>query len=104
MVAEDSALTMAIRHVGILTSFAEGGAADWFRCFNIYCRANEWDEIIKARKLPTILEGEALAICVELGEDVQFDYSKVKKQMLGRVTPMKFASLEEFHRQKLHTG
>ena len=100
MVAEAtcSASTMVVHHVTVPKPFTKGVAAEWFRHFNICYWANEWEERIKARKLHTLLEGEALALWVDLSEDEQCDYSKVKKHMLKEMTPMKFASLEEFHR------
>ena len=53
---------MAVHHVSVPKSFAEGDAAEWFKRVDICCRANEWDNGLKARKLPTFLEGEVLPI------------------------------------------
>ena len=40
---------------------------------------NEWNGATKAVKLPTLLEGEALAVWMELSEEDKEDYAKVKK-------------------------
>ena len=53
---------MAAQHVSIPKPFKEGDAREWFQRFEICCRANEWNDAKKARKLPTLLEGEPLSI------------------------------------------
>ena len=50
-----------------------------------------------ALKLPTLLEGEALAITEEQ------DY-EAKKQMVAKMAPMSFVLLDDFHRCKLQPG
>ena len=45
------------RHVSIPKPFASGDAGEWFNHFEIYCKANAWDEKAKVLKLPTLLEG-----------------------------------------------
>ena len=39
---------------------------EWFQKYEIYCDANDWNDKTKAKKLPTLLEGEVLAILLEL--------------------------------------
>ena len=58
-----------VTHVSLLRTFDSGKASEWFKHFEICCRANEWDNDKMALKLPTLLEGEALAVCLELVED-----------------------------------
>ena len=53
---------MAVHHFSVPEPFTEGDAAEWFKHFDICCRANEWDDGLKAKNLLTLLEGEALAI------------------------------------------
>ena len=67
-------------------------------------RANGWDAAIKAKKLPTLLEGEALAVWLELTTGQQEDYAETKKAMEKAIIPMNFFSLDEFHRRKLRPG
>ena len=58
----------------------------------------------KALKLPTLLEGEALAIWLALDEDVQKEYDQVKAKMVKSLLPTEFLTLEQFHQQKLIPG
>lgn len=57
-----------------------------------------------ALKLPTLLKGEALAVWMELTEEEQKDYEAAKKQMVAKMAPMSFVSLEDFHWRKLQPG
>ena len=45
-------------------------------------------------KLPTLLEGEALAIWLELTTDEQKDYMTMKKKIIDAIKPMSFISLD----------
>ena len=38
------------------------------------CRVNDWNDEMKAKKLPTLLDGEALAIWLELTEAEKANY------------------------------
>ena len=53
-------------HVTLPKTFDTGKASEWFQRFEICCRANGWDNDKMALKLPTLLEGEALAVWLEL--------------------------------------
>ena len=46
-----------------------GDVNEWFKRFEICCKANGWTNATSALKLPTLLEGEALAIWLELSEE-----------------------------------
>ncbi|KAL5503414.1 hypothetical protein EMCRGX_G010362 [Ephydatia muelleri] len=76
------------RHVSIPKPFASGDAGEWFKRFEICCKANAWDEKAKVLKLPTLLEGEALATWMELSEDEQGDYGAAKQKMIERMVPV----------------
>ena len=95
---------MANRHISVPKSFANGDASEWFKRFDICSRANEWSDETKALKLPTLLEGEALATWLDLSEEEQANYGRAKTRMLEKMTPMKFVTLEEFHQRKLRPG
>ena len=56
---------------------------------------------IRLLTLPTLLEGEALAIWLELSERQRRDYGAAKEKILEAMMPMGFVSLEEFHGRKL---
>ena len=59
---------------------------------------------VKAVKLPTLLEGEALAVWLELSDEDKKDYKKAKEHLCKSMMPMEFISLEEFHQRKLRPG
>ena len=63
-----------------------------------------WNNSTKALKLPTLLEGEALAIWLELGERERSDYGTARSRILEAMTPMGFISLDAFHSRKLRPG
>ncbi|KAL5481615.1 hypothetical protein EMCRGX_G021810 [Ephydatia muelleri] len=84
------------RHVSIPKPFASGDAGEWFKRFEICCKANAWDEKAKVLKLPTLLEGEALATWMELSEDEQGDYGAAKQKMIERMVPASFVSWTDF--------
>ena len=54
-----------------------------------------------ALKLPTLLEGEALAVWLELSPDEQKDYAVTKKKIIDTIQPMSFISLDDFHKHVL---
>ena len=68
------------------------------------CKANGWDKETPVLKLPTLLEGEALAIWLELSEEQQGDYATAKKVICDAIMPMEFVSLDGFHQRKLRPG
>ena len=92
------------QHISIPKPFANGDANEWFQRFEICCRANGWDDQAQALKLPTLLEGEALAVWLELSAEQQASYATAKKEISDTIMPMEFVSLEEFHLRKLRPG
>ena len=95
---------MAERHISLPKPFSSGDANEWFQRFEICSKANGWDNAKKALKLPTLLEGEALAVWLELSEEQQETYATAKKEISTALMPMEFVSLDEFHRRKLRPG
>ena len=95
---------MAERHISIPKPFSTGDVTEWFQRFEICCAANTWSDEVKAVKLPMLLEGEALAVWLELGDDDKKDYKKAKEHLLKNMMPMEFISLDEFHQRKLRPG
>ena len=88
-------------HINIPKLFVSGDATEWFKQFEICSKANQHNDT-KAVKLPTLLEGEVLAIRLGLSEEEQDDFSIVKEKLINAMKPTAFVSLEDFHRQKLH--
>ena len=93
------------RHISIPKSFSEGNTTrEWFQRFEICCRANGWNDEMKALKLPTLLEGEALAVWMELSEEEQQDIARAKEKMIKKMAPTEFVSLEKFQKRKILPG
>ena len=78
---------MAERHISLPKPFSSGDVEDWFQRFDICARANGWEAGTKAKKLPTLLEGDALAVWLELTQEQQDDYAVTKKAMERRCYP-----------------
>ena len=55
-------------------------------------------------KLPTLLEGEALAVWLDLTEEQQGDYSVTVEELKKKLAPSGFSSLKAFHTRKLQPG
>ena len=91
-------------HVSVPKPFASGDAAEWFNRFDICSQANSWNNATKALKLPTLLEGEALAIWLELGDRERTDYATARSSIIDTMMPMGFVYLKTFHSRKLRPG
>ena len=92
------------KHISLPKTFASGDVNEWFKRFEICCSANDWNDATKALKLPTLLEGEALAIWLELSEETQKVYDETKKKIVEKMAPQSFVSLDDFHKRRLHPG
>ena len=55
-------IRMSERHISVHKPFATGDVSKWFTRYEICSTANGWNDEQKALKLPTLLEGEALAL------------------------------------------
>ena len=97
-------MATTLSHVSLSKPFTTGDAVEWFQRFEICSHANDWNDAKKALKLPTLLEGEALAIWVELTDDEQKDYAITKKRIIDLIVPMPFVSLADFHKRMLLPG
>ena len=96
--------TNASKHISVPKTFSSGDVDEWFCCFEICSKANEWNGATKAAKLPTLLEGEALAVWLELSEEDKEDYVKVKKAIKSKLLPPTFTALEKFNGRSMLPG
>ena len=62
-------MTSTGKHISLPRSLAEGDPTDWFLKYEICCVLNYWGDEVKAKKLQTLLEGEPLAVWLELSEE-----------------------------------
>ena len=92
------------KHISLPTPFSVGDPVEWFRRFEICCRANEWNDEMEAKKLPTLLEGEAIAVWFELTQEEQESYSSAKEKIIEQMAPARFVSLANFHKRTLLPG
>ena len=95
---------MANAHVSLPKPFASGNIHEWFVRFDICSDANKWDDDTKVLKLPTLLEGEALAAWLELSTEAKKTYAKTKKELLAAMTSTSFSTLERFRQRKMVPG
>ena len=92
------------KHVSLPSTFSTGSIDEWFVRFDICSKANGWNDEMKALKVPTLLEGEALASWLELTEEEQADFKTLKKKLIAKMAPLPFTALEEFHARNLRPG
>ena len=81
---------MAAVYVSVPKSFRD--AREWSQRFEICAAANQWDGAKKALKLPTLLEGKALAIWLELSTEQKADYAVAKERLIAKMAPTEFVS------------
>ena len=81
------------RDISLPKPFASGKINEWCQRFEICSKADEWNDGIN---LPTLLEGEARAVWMELTEKQQKSYATAKKEMVANMAPLGFVSLDDF--------
>ena len=89
------------KHISLPKPLAEEDPMNWFLKYEICCVANEWGDEMKAKKLPTLLEGEALAVWLELSAEQQASYDAAKAKITKAMVPAQFVSLDDFRARKL---
>jgi len=99
-----TASTTPAKHISLPSGFSEGDPTEWFKRYEICCNANDWNDEMKAKKLPTLLGGEALVTWLELTSEQQANYKQAKTNILERMGPVRFVSMDEFHRRRLLLG
>ena len=88
-------------HISLPKPLAEGDPTNWFLKYEFCCAANEWGDEVKAKKLPTLLEGEALAVWLELSTEQRANYETAKAKIIKAMAPVQFVSLDYFRARKL---
>ena len=97
-------MTTTSKHISLPTPFSSGDPVEWFRRFEICCRADDWDDETKAKKLPMLLEGKAVAVWFDLSTEEQGTYKTAKEKIVEQMAPARFVTLADFHRRCLRPG
>ena len=92
------------KHISVPQPFESGNVIEWLNRFDICAKANGWDAAVKPVKLPTLLEGEALAVWLDLTKEQQSDYSVMVDKLKSKLAPIGFSLLEAFYTRKLQPG
>lgn len=92
---------MAEKHISLPKPYSGGDFSEWIQRFEICCDANGWDADKQLKKLPTLLEGEALAVWLEAADDERGSYDIIKKKLIVTLNPDSFVALDEFHKRRL---
>jgi hypothetical protein len=92
-------------HRAIPRTFSSGNFKEWLQRFELCAAANKWAND-KHLHLPTFLDGEALAVFLELGEKDKSDYNQVVKALSNAFHPesQNFSALDAFENRKLLPG
>ena len=91
-------MAQQLKHISVPRPFESGNITEWLSRFEICAKANGWDAAVKAIKLPTLLEGEALAVWLDFTEEEQGDYSVTVDKLKRKLAPT-----GGFHRWKHFT-
>ncbi|KFD51252.1 hypothetical protein M513_07852 [Trichuris suis] len=86
--------------------FRGGDFAQWLAHFELCAVANGWSDVVKARKLPTLLKDDALLIFFELPEETRLSFESLTSELKTRLNPAGAQSLafREFERASLQPG
>ena len=76
---------MVDRHISVPGRFAGGDFSEWIQRFEICSAANEWDEDAMARKLPTLLEKEALICWLDIPAETKKIFKDVKRLLVEKL-------------------
>jgi len=47
-------ISTSSKHISLPKQFSEGELTEWFQKYEICCNTNDWDDTLKAKKLPTL--------------------------------------------------
>ena len=89
------------KHISLPRQFLDGEPKEWFQKYEICCDTNEWEDDTKAKKLPTLLEGKALAIWSDLTTEEKENYVTSKAKIIAGMALMRYVSLDDFRARRL---
>ena len=62
-------MTSSSKHINLPRPLAGGDPTGLFLKCEIFCMSSNWEDKLKAKKLPTLLEGEPLVVWLDLSEE-----------------------------------
>jgi len=86
-----TAAASSAKHISLPSVFLERDSTECFKRYEICCNANDWNDEMKAKKLPTLLE---VVTWLELTTEQQGSYELGKKNILERIGPVRFVSMD----------
>ena len=96
---------MVDRHISVPGRFTGGDSVSGFSVLRLaHAVANEWDEDATARKLPTLLEKEALVCWLDIPAETKKIFKDVKRLLIEKLRPSGFVAFAEFQARKLRPG
>ena len=87
---------MVDRHISVPGRFTGGDFSEWIQRYEICSAANEWNEDAMARKLPTLLEKEALVCWLDIPAETKKIFKDVKRLLVEKLRPSGFVAFAEF--------
>ena len=92
-------------HVSIPKPFSSGDVVEWFQRFDLCSDANNWEDEVKAVKMPTLLESEALAAWLDLAEEtIRRTTRRQRSNFYRRAHADRLYALRQISRQEITTG
>jgi hypothetical protein len=95
------------KHIALPKCFSGDSDFDeWIVKFEICAAANTWNSQTQAKKLPTLLEGDAPMVYLEVPEGQRNDYSVIKAALKKEFLPYEacFQAMAEFKGRKQFPG
>ena len=86
------------------TTFASGDVSTWLQCFCLRAAANEWKVDGLPKLLPPFLEGQALAVCQQMGEDDRKRLDKIQAALLSAFRSTPQLAMAAFQTRSLQHG
>ncbi|CDW58157.1 hypothetical protein TTRE_0000646201 [Trichuris trichiura] len=92
--------------VSLPRPFDEGNFGEWLLRFEICSGANNWNDEVKARRLPTLLEGETFLAYQRLSDDVRRNYGRLTTELKNNLQPpcSARAAFVQFKNMRWRTG
>ncbi|CDW61179.1 Asp protease 2 domain containing protein [Trichuris trichiura] len=92
--------------VSLPRPFDEGNFGEWLLRFEICSSANNWNDEVKARRLPTLLKGEAFLAHQRLPDDVHRNYRRLTTELKNSLQPpgSARAAFVQFESMRWRTG